>query len=118
MATATSLKLPAIGLGTGPLRGDGGIALMAEAIGMGYRLLDTAAHYGNEREVGEAVRASGVPRDEIVVMTKIWPDHISGTDLPHHAEAALQRLGPCSAHRRSFSPVAAALARLQQELAI
>jgi diketogulonate reductase-like aldo/keto reductase len=87
------LKLPAIGLGTGPLKGDAGIALMAEAIGMGYRLLDTAAWYANEREVGEAIRASGVPRDEIIVLTKIWPINISGDDLPKHAEAALKRLG-------------------------
>lgn len=86
-------KLPAIGLGTGPLKGDGGIALMAEAIRMGYRLLDTAQHYGNEREVGEAVRASGVPRHEIVVLTKIWPDKIGGSDLPRAAEESLKRLG-------------------------
>jgi diketogulonate reductase-like aldo/keto reductase len=93
MPASTQFKLPAIGLGTGPLKGDAGIALMAEAIRMGYRLLDTAAWYKNEREVGEAVRASGVPRDEIVVLTKIWPDNISGKDLPRHAEEALQRLG-------------------------
>jgi diketogulonate reductase-like aldo/keto reductase len=89
----TAMELPRIGLGTGPLRGDAGIALMAEAIGMGYRLLDTAAHYKNEREVGEAVRASGVDREEIVVLTKIWPDKIGADDLKREAEAGLQRLG-------------------------
>lgn len=89
----TSPGLPSIGLGTGPLRGDVGVALMTEAIRMGYRLLDTAAHYNNEREVGAAVRASGVPRDEIVVLTKIWPDKIGAADLEREAEASLERLG-------------------------
>lgn len=87
------LTLPPIGLGTGPLRGDAGAALITSAIRMGYRLLDTAAHYNNEREVGEAVRASGVPRDEIIVLTKIWPDKIGGADLEREAEAGLERLG-------------------------
>ncbi len=46
------------------------------ALEAGYRLLDTAAMYGNETEVGEAVRASGLPREEVVVTTKIWhTDH-------------------------------------------
>jgi diketogulonate reductase-like aldo/keto reductase len=92
MSTAVA-KLPAIGLGTGPLKGDVGIALMAEAIRMGYRLLDTAQHYGNEREVGEALRASGVPHDEIIVLTKVWPDKIGAKDFPRAAEESLQRLG-------------------------
>lgn len=85
--------LPAMGLGTGPLRGDGGISLMVEALRMGYRLLDTAAHYRNEVEVGEAIRASGVPRDEITVLTKVWPDKIDGRTLAGEAEGALRRLG-------------------------
>lgn len=88
-----AMKLPGIGLGTGPLKGDVGIALMVEAIRMGYRLLDTAQHYGNEREVGEAVRASGVPRHEIVVLTKIWLDKLGAADLTRAAEESLKRLG-------------------------
>jgi len=91
MATST-FELPPIGLGTGPMHGDTGVALMVEALRMGYRLLDTAAHYHNEVEVGEAIRASGVPRDEIIVLTKIWPDRIHGNVLPGEAEAALERL--------------------------
>jgi len=89
---SASFKLPPIGLGTGPLKGDGGVALMVEALRMGYRLLDTAAHYRNEVEVGEAIRASGVPRDEIIVLTKIWPDRLYGNVLPGETEAALERL--------------------------
>ena len=93
MPQAVAAELPPIGLGTGPLKGDAGIALMVEALRMGYRLLDTAAHYGNEREVGEAVRASGIPRQEIVILTKVWPDKIDGNALPREAEAGLERLG-------------------------
>jgi diketogulonate reductase-like aldo/keto reductase len=91
--TVAASTFPKIGLGTGPLKGDAGIALMADAIRMGYRLLDTAQHYGNEREVGEAVRASGVARHEIVVLTKIWPDKLGASDLTRAAEESLKRLG-------------------------
>jgi methylglyoxal/glyoxal reductase len=75
--TSEGLELPRLGLGVfqtppGPVtRKAVGWALQA-----GYRLIDTAAMYGNEEDVGEAVRASGVPREEIVVTTKLWfTDH-------------------------------------------
>ena len=88
-----SVALPPIGLGTGPSRGDAGIAFMAHALQLGYRLFDTASHYHNEREVGEAVRASGVPRDEIVVLTKVWPDMQHAKALRTSSEASLKLLG-------------------------
>lgn len=47
---------------------------VATALSLGYRLIDTAAMYGNEADVGAAVRASGIPRDEIFVTTKVWND--------------------------------------------
>jgi diketogulonate reductase-like aldo/keto reductase len=62
---------PELGLGTYNLRGEEGIEAMVDAIGSGYRLLDTAVNYENEREVGEAVRRSGVDRDDLLVTTKI-----------------------------------------------
>ncbi|WP_119695732.1 aldo/keto reductase [Microbacterium halotolerans] len=64
-----------LGLGTYKLTGDEGIASIVEGIGAGYRLLDTAVNYGNEREVGEAVRRSGIPRDEVMVTTKVPGRH-------------------------------------------
>src|SRR6478672_634078 len=64
-------SLPAIGFGTYPLKGDDGIDAMVSALQAGYRLLDTAVNYGNEEEVGEALRRSGVPRDEVAIATKI-----------------------------------------------
>ena len=89
----TEIKWPRLGLGTGPMKGEAGTALLTEAIRMGYRLLDSAAHYNNEKEVGEAVRASGVARDEIIVVTKVWPDRIGAEDLRASAEASLEKLG-------------------------
>jgi 2,5-diketo-D-gluconate reductase A len=66
---------PELGLGTYGLRGADGVAAVAAAIESGYRLLDTAVNYENEREVGEAVRASAVDRAELIVTTKIPGRH-------------------------------------------
>jgi len=63
--------IPAIGFGTYPLRGTRGVAALRDAIDAGYRLIDSAFHYDNEGAVGAAVRSSGVPRDEIVVTSKL-----------------------------------------------
>ena len=63
--------IPAIGFGTYPLRGSRGVAALRDAIDAGYRLIDSAFHYDNEGAVGAAVRSSGVPRDEIVVTSKL-----------------------------------------------
>jgi 2,5-diketo-D-gluconate reductase A len=62
---------PELGLGTYNLRGADGVAAIVSAVATGYRLLDSAVNYENEREVGEAVRASGVDRSELLVTTKI-----------------------------------------------
>ena len=64
-------SLPAVGLGTFGMTGEGGIATVVAGLRAGYRLLDTAVGYGNEGEVGEAVRRSGVPASEVVVTTKL-----------------------------------------------
>lgn len=68
-------SLPPIGLGTYGLRGPDGVASVVSALGAGYRLLDTALNYENEREVGEGIRESGVARDEVVVTTKLPGRH-------------------------------------------
>ena len=66
---------PELGLGTYGLRGEAGVAVDRRRDRAGYRLLDTAVNYENEREVGEAVRRSGVDRDELLVTTKIPGRH-------------------------------------------
>jgi diketogulonate reductase-like aldo/keto reductase len=68
------LVMPQIGLGTYKLTGDDGEASMVSGIAAGYRLLDSAHRYNNEEEVGNALRASGVPRDEILITTKLPGD--------------------------------------------
>jgi 2,5-diketo-D-gluconate reductase A len=67
--------IPAIGFGTYNLRGEDGIASIVSALQAGYRLLDTALNYNNEVEVGEAIRRSGINRDEIMVTTKLPGRH-------------------------------------------
>lgn len=64
--------MPSFGLGTYALRGDQGIQAIMWAIEIGYRLIDTASFYGNEVEVGKAIRRSEIPREEIFITTKIW----------------------------------------------
>lgn len=70
----TGAQMPILGLGTWKMS-DGGEAQAAvrQAIEVGYRLIDTAKLYGNERSVGKAVRESGVAREELFVTTKLWP---------------------------------------------
>jgi len=85
--------LPATGFGTYPLTGEDGIRAIVSALEAGYRLLDTAVNYGNEAEVGEAIRRSGVPRDEIVVQTKVpGRDHAYDRAIAS-VEGSLERLG-------------------------
>ena len=64
-------SIPQIGLGTYGLTGDDGTASIVSAISAGYRLIDTGLRYENEREVGEGMRRSGVPREELQVTTKL-----------------------------------------------
>src|SRR5699024_9035293 len=63
--------LPAIGFGTYPLTGEEGVESFLSALETGYRLLDSAVNYGNEAEVGEAVRRSSVPREQVWVTSKL-----------------------------------------------
>ena len=85
--------LPAVGFGTYPLRGQDGIDAIVSALRVGYRLLDTAVNYGNEEEVGEAIRRSGVPRDEVLVTSKIPGRHHGYDDAIRSTKESLHRLG-------------------------
>lgn len=66
--------IPQIGLGVYKVAGESAEPLILNAFEVGYRRIDTAAFYGNEPEVGAAVRNSGLPREEIFVTTKVWKD--------------------------------------------
>ncbi|WP_125132892.1 aldo/keto reductase [Microbacterium sp. 10M-3C3] len=90
---ADGVAFPELGLGTYKLRGDDGVAAIVAALESGYRLLDSAVNYENEGEVGEAVRRSGIDRDEILVTTKI-PGRDHGYDETlASASRSLEALG-------------------------
>ncbi|WP_336923042.1 aldo/keto reductase [Aquipuribacter sp. SD81] len=86
-------ELPAIGFGTYPLRGAEGVDAVESAIRAGYRLIDTAVNYENEAEVGEAIRRSGVDRDELVVTSKLPGRHHGYDEALASIRGSLERLG-------------------------
>ena len=85
-------SVPVIGFGTYPLRGDDGVEVMVHALEAGYRLLDTAVNYGNEEEVGEAVRRSGLAREDVQVTSKIPGRHHEYDQAIGSVEESLRRL--------------------------
>ena len=85
--------LPAIGFGTYPMREGGAVTGILSALEAGYRLLDTAVNYGNEREVGEAVRRSGLPREEVLVTSKLPGRHHAYDEAIASVRGSLDRLG-------------------------
>ncbi|HWX61644.1 aldo/keto reductase, partial [Bradyrhizobium sp.] len=89
---ANGARIPAIGLGTWELRGRTCARLVEQALKLGYRHIDTAQIYENEREVGDGVRASGVKRDDVFVTTKVWTTHFAPNDLERSAKESLVRL--------------------------
>lgn len=83
-------QIPIYGIGTYSLHGDECINAITTALNNGVRLIDTAHAYGNEKEIGEAIRKSNVPREEIFVITKLYPNQFSN---PEEAiEEALAKL--------------------------
>jgi diketogulonate reductase-like aldo/keto reductase len=85
--------LPAIGFGTYPLKNDEAVSGIVSAIEAGYRLLDTAVNYRNEQEVGEAVRVCGLPREELLVASKIPGRDHGYDDAVASVHGSLERLG-------------------------
>ena len=89
---AHGARIPLLGLGTWDLRGRTCARSVEQALRLDYRHVDTAQIYDNEREVGEGLRASGLPRDQVFVTTKIWPSHFAPRDLERSAKECLVRL--------------------------
>jgi len=89
---ANGARIPAIGLGTWDLRGRTCARMVEQALRLGYRQIDTAEMYGNESEVGEGLRASGVSRDDVFITTKVWPDHLAAAELERATKESLKRL--------------------------
>ncbi|WP_439686394.1 2,5-didehydrogluconate reductase DkgB [Cupriavidus oxalaticus] len=85
-------NIPAFGLGTFRLQGQVVIDSVRNGLELGYRALDTAQIYGNEAEVGEAIAASGVRRDDLFLTTKIWVDNYARDKLVPSLEESLAKL--------------------------
>src|SRR5689334_10248690 len=84
--------IPQLGLGTFQLRDQTCVDVVAEALRLGYRHLDTAQGYDNEAEVGAGLAAAGVPRDEVFVTTKVRPDRMTEGVLQRSVEESLKKL--------------------------
>src|SRR5258708_26298546 len=89
---AGEARIPALGCGTWQLRGELCGKIVAEALRLGFRHVDTAQGYANEAAVGDGIAASGVPRAEIFVTTKVQPQLISDGPLQKSVEESLKRL--------------------------
>lgn len=85
--------MPWLGLGVYGLSGGACTRAVTHALSVGYRLIDTARFYGNEQDVGRAVREGGVPRDQIFVVTKLWDDDQGYDSAVQACNASLERLG-------------------------
>ena len=89
---AKGARIPLVGLGTWELRGRACARIVEQALRLGYRHIDTAEMYDNEREVGEGLRGAGLARSEVFVTTKFWPSHFAPLELERAAKSSLARL--------------------------
>jgi diketogulonate reductase-like aldo/keto reductase len=87
------VELPALGFGVFQSPPAETVSAVEAAITAGYRLIDTAAAYGNEREVGEGIRRSGIARDEIFIETKVWISDYGYDATLHAYEKSVAKLG-------------------------
>lgn len=87
------VEMPALGLGVFQSPPAETAAAVEAALRTGYRHIDTAAVYGNEREVGEGIRRSGIPRSEIFIETKIWISDFGYAETLHGFEKGTAKLG-------------------------
>jgi len=91
ISLADGSQMPMLGLGVWQVRdGQGCVSAVRWALELGYRHIDTAQAYGNEKSVGEGLRESGVPRDQVFITTKFYP---ARKDPVAEVERSLERLG-------------------------
>ena len=90
--SAHGAQIPALGFGTSPMTGQLSSDTVTAALKAGYRHIDTAWKYGTERAVGEAMRASGVPRSEIFLTTKVSHEYLRADDFAKSVDESLERL--------------------------
>jgi diketogulonate reductase-like aldo/keto reductase len=90
--SAQGARIPALGFGTSPQTGALAADEVVAALKAGYRHIDTARKYGTERQVGEALRASGVPRGEIFLVTKVSHENLRAADFARSVDDSLKAL--------------------------
>jgi 2,5-diketo-D-gluconate reductase B len=90
--TTQGISYPRLGLGTFGLAGKACRAAVESALAIGYRHIDTAAMYGNEEPIGEAIASSGLPRDQLHVTTKVWYDSLAPQALKRSFDTSLHKL--------------------------
>jgi diketogulonate reductase-like aldo/keto reductase len=88
----SSIGMPPIGFGTYPMRGAECQRAVEAALAAGWRMIDTASLYRNEADVGAAIAASGVRRDDIFIVTKVWPSDLAPADFRRSTENSLKAL--------------------------
>lgn len=84
--------MPALGFGTYRLKGKTCSESVADAIGIGYRHIDTAEMYENEPEIGKGIKSSGIGRDQLFLTTKVWYTHLKHDELIKTVESSLRKL--------------------------
>ena len=89
---ANGARIPIVGFGSMRLKQEDGVKVIAGALRIGYRHIDTAQAYDNEREVGEALRASGVKREDVFLTTKVAWQRFKADDLTRSVNESLERL--------------------------
>ena len=87
------VELPSLGLGVFQSPPADTVTAVESALAAGYRLIDTAAAYANEREVGEGIRRAGVPRDEVFIETKVWISDYGYDATLHAFDKSARKLG-------------------------
>jgi len=88
-----NISMPQLGLGVYKVPDDIAVDVVSHALEVGYRSIDTAQFYENERGVGEAIKRSDIPREELFITTKVWNSH-QGYDKTLHAfDESLEKLG-------------------------
>jgi diketogulonate reductase-like aldo/keto reductase len=93
VALANGVQMPCLGAGTYLIDDDDEAArVVGDALAAGYRLIDTAAFYDNEKGVGRAIRASGLPRKDIFITSKVWNSDQGFDSTLRAFEAGMQRL--------------------------
>lgn len=90
--TSNGANIPALGFGTFRMSKDEVLRILPQALRIGFRHIDTAQAYGNEAEVGESIRQSGIPRADIFLTTKVWVDRYRHDALIASVDESLRKL--------------------------